>query len=145
MTNMKRKLLLITIAVVAVILSGVLGYRAGAASGASNGSPGSVGDPLVTKSYVDGAIAGISSDNYKKVVVGAGKTVALSMSAQFIFYGGTAKVSGGSGIINLSAGQLFKSGDNIVLYSHYFVSDAASAVKCSNECVFYICGGYTVK
>lgn len=136
--------------VLVLALVGSLCYRAGRADGAGSGVPGSVGDPLITKSYLEERLSeaggGGGSSRFVKVTLSRGEELTLDMGSELMLYGGSAAVAGTAGFINLTTGELFKRGNSVVRYHLYLApEDGCGITADTNATVVYICGGYTKK
>ncbi len=139
--NRYKKALYIVTALV-VVMAGV--FMAGVKVGAADNEPGSVGDPLVSKSYLDSRLDGISGV-MTKVTVDKGATLTASEGATMIVYSGNGVVAGsGAGMINVTAGELTGVGLNLAKYNTYLFPDAATGVKASSNMVVFITGTYNV-
>ncbi|HVI40131.1 MAG TPA: hypothetical protein VM577_05685 [Anaerovoracaceae bacterium] len=90
------------------------------AAAAASDTPGSEGDPVVTKSYVDSQIAqlksgGVSSDTYTVVQVKAGQKVFGKEGTEIILRSGeaTAIDNGANGVSDITAGKDLMTGQSI--------------------------------
>lgn len=139
----KKKIIVLLL----IVLSCVGIFRAGMIAGASSGTPGSSGDPLITKSYLDQRLSKFSggSDTYSKVTVKKGKSLYAKEGTEFMIYSGSATVVGAKGIVNVTSGELFKKGNTAVMYSLYISPANTSGIKTSGETVIYIKGEYTIE
>lgn len=127
------------------ILTGTLLFKAGMMVGASSSSrPGSSGDPLITQSYLEERLSEVSGSSYKKVLLSKGKKISFDTGSEAIMYSGSATVTGSKGLINLTSGQMFKSGNSLSLYNVYFSPDSTSGISSSSECILYVKGGYKI-
>lgn len=126
--------------------AGIIIFKAGMAAGASSSSrPGSSGDPLVTQSYLEQKISEMTKSTYNKVLLSKGKKLGLTTGCEVIMYSGSAAVTGTKGLINLTSGQLFKSGSSLTLYNIYFSPDSVSGISSSADCILYVKGSYTIE
>lgn len=137
-----------TILLVLVLMAcGVLAYRAGMVKGASGSVPGSVSDPLVTKSYLEQQLAKVSggSGAFLQVSLSKGDSVQLAAGSEVMIYSGNATVTGNDGLVNLTSGELFKSGNSLVRYNLYLSPSGSSGLAASGAVVVFIRGSYTKK
>lgn len=130
-----------------ILFMGIFMFRAGMSAGAASSQPGSVGDPLITKSYLEKRLSEIQSNtsSYIKVSVAKGKTITASAGTELILYSGSGTVIGSNGLLNLSSGELFKQGTILALYSIYFSPSNSSGMKATSNMVLYVKGKYSVK
>lgn len=142
---MKKKLLILLMTIIACV--GL--FRVGMIAGAASSTPGSVGDPLITKSYLEQRLSELSSGStesgYVKVTVSKGKSFYANEGTEFVLYSGSASVIGNSGIINLTSGELFKKGNTAVKYSSYLSPASQSGVKATSQIILYVKGKYSIK
>lgn len=126
---------------------GIVFFQAGLKAGAASSQPGSSGDPLITKSYLDQRLSKLDSEkqSYEKVTVKKGKTLTASAGTELIVYRGSGTITGSSGLLNLSSGELFEKGTSIVLYSLYFSPASSSGITAGSELTVFIRGGYQIK
>lgn len=130
-----------------VILSVVIGmlvFKAGVEVGAANSEAGSVGDPLVSKSYLDSRLDGIQGV-MTKVTLSKGGILSASEGASVILYSGNGSVSGsGSGLINITGGELTESGKSLAKYNSYIFPDAATTITATSSMVVFVTGSYNI-
>lgn len=131
-------------------------FKAGMAVGAATNEPGSAGDPLVTQSYLEKRIkentgksesvdsAANAGTSYKKVTVDSGKTIMGSAGTEFIIYSGSGTITGTSGVINLTSGEKFSSGNTAVKYSIYLVPDNNCGIRVTSKSVIFAKGNYKI-
>ncbi len=139
--NMSRKKV-ITIICAAII--GVIIFQAGKTVGAATAKPGSSGDPLITKSYLEQQLKNAGSSGYEKVTVPKGSTITFSDGAEVVIYKGSAVITGTSGMINLSTGEIFSKDMTPVMYNT-FLSIDKSGFKASGNMTIYVNGNYSIK
>ena len=130
---------------IAVILALAGAFFLGTKVGASNGAPGSVSDPLITKSYLEERLAGGSegssfSAGYKKVSVKKGATLSCNYGAVIVLYKGSAKVSDAGSLINVTAGTVFNKGDTIAKYESYLIPESGCGVKAESDSIIFLLG-----
>ncbi len=147
----------IEILVVIAIIIAVGTFFAGYTVGAGTNEPGSIGDPLITKSYLEkrltemtgissggGTAANGQSAGYISVTVAAGKNISLKAGAEMVLYRGNATFGSGSQLINLASSNLFEGGNSVVIYNS-FLAVKDSTLQANGECVVFIRGSYTIK
>jgi len=147
---MKKNRAGIMIALVALILTVTLAVAFGA------GSPGSEDDPVVTKSYVDEAIAKLkenaggsqSTDQWEVVCVPANTSVVGETGTQMILRSGSATAidNGANGISDLTGGSDLRMGTAIAK-NHLLLIPGSDGrgMKTVGECWIMINGGYTLR
>lgn len=132
----------------AVILALVasLCYRAGRADGASGGGvPGSAGDPLITRSYLEERLSQVQKGeaaSFQKVTLTKGEELLLYAGSEMMLYSGSAAVRGADGLVNLTTGELFKKGNSTVRYHLYFAPADGSGIKADGNVTAYVRGNY---
>lgn len=142
----KRKLSFMIIIAITLI-------AATAAVGAETYEPGSIDDPVVTKSYVDGKIAAISSGGgataiFEPVSVGAGKKLIGGAGAEIILRTGEAKAisNGANGISDLTGGKDLTQGAYISKNHLLLVPrDDGRGISAVTEVWVMIKGSYTIE
>ena len=124
---------------------GTIFYRAGLAKGASGGVAGSVSDPLITKSYLEEQLSKISTGSFSKIVLSKGDQLTVNTGGQIVIYSGSAEVTGTDGLLNLTTGELFRSGNSAIRYHLYLSPADTSGIKASNSVTVFVWGGYSKK
>lgn len=125
-------------------------FRFGMVAGATNNTPGSTGDPLITQSYLEKRLGELTVDSkeeqsgYRKVSVTKGKQLLVEEGSEFVIYSGEATVFGDKGMLNLTKGVLEKS-STTERYASYLSPSDSSGVKATASCVIYVKGSYTMK
>ena len=160
---MNEKLRKIAVFLAAVAIGAGL-FSAGMAFGAGTGEPGSQGDPIVTLSYLESRLSDLNSggnvnnagngasnseilnngqdSGFKKLILPKGRSISLSEGGTLIVYSGSGRIGEGGGMLNLSTGEMFESGNSAVLYTIFMaVGDDSSVVALSNMTV-YVMGKY---
>lgn len=141
---MNKKIKITVSAGLLVVVLCVLTFKAGVMVGAADNEPGSVGDPLVSKSYLDSRLDGLSGV-MTKVTLSKGSVLVASEGASMIVFSGNGTVTGsGSGLINVTAGEMTGSGMSLAKYHTYLFPDAATTVTASSTMVLFITGTYNV-
>jgi len=143
---MKKKWVAVLAAVMLVLSLSVIGSTAA-------GSPGSEDDPVVTKSYVDSKIAGIShgentAATYTAISIEAGQTLLGKEGTEIILRSGeaTALDNGTNGISDVTAGTELWSG-NAVNANHLLLipREDGRGIKATTIIWVMVRGGYTIQ
>lgn len=135
-----------TVLIVAVFL---VAFRAGVAAGAQNGVPGSINDPLITKSYLDERLAqlgggGVSSTGgMTRIDLVKGDIVIGQEGTTFVLVYGSAFVDGG-GMVNITAGELPDSGMSVPKYHTFLAIDGSSGFQADSSAIVYVSGKHDV-
>ncbi len=108
--------------------------------------PGTEGDPLITKSYIDSVV--YPATRFKVVEVPAGKSVVCSAGTEMILRMGTCSVIGTEkgGISDVTMG--FDLADGIVVQgNHLLICPLADGrgLRTSTDCLIMIKGGYEIR
>ena len=133
------------LACIAVMLALAGAFFLGKRVGASSGTPGSVNDPLITKSYLESRLSdvgagGTSSAGYKKVSVKKGGVLTCNYGAVIVLYKGSARVSDSGSLINITGGTVFNKGDTIAKYESYLVPESGCGVKADSDSIIFLLG-----
>jgi hypothetical protein len=128
----------------ALILAGILCMLALAGSFAAD--PGSEGDPLVTRSYVESVV--VPQTKFQVVTVSAGKSVICDGGTEMILRMGTCSVIGTQkgGVSDVTMG--FDLADGIVVQGNHLLVvplDDGRGVRTSTDCILMIKGGYRIQ
>lgn len=141
---MNRKVKLMISGCLALLVICTIVFHAGVRVGAAGNEPGSVGDPLVSKSYLDSRLDGLTGV-MTKVTVSKNSVLTVSEGATMIVFSGNGTVSGnGAGLINVTTGELTQSGLSLAKYNTYLFPDAATTVTASSTMVVFVTGTYNV-
>lgn len=141
---MNKKVKLMVSGFLALLVICTIVFHAGVRVGATGNEPGSVGDPLVSKSYLDSRLDGLTGV-MTKVTVSKNSVLTVSEGATMIVFSGNGAVSGnGAGLINVTTGELTKSGLSLAKYNTYLFPDAATTVTASSTMVVFVTGTYNV-
>ena len=141
---------------IAVIACGIIAFTA--VSTASTYTPGSSGDPVVTKSYVDTKLAEIkalitqgeggTSASYVPLRLDAGKTLLGGEGTEIILRSGEATGidNGANGISDITAGKDMRTGEALSL-NHLFLipREDGRGIRATTEIWVLIRGSYQVK
>ena len=147
---MRKKIIAAIVAVAALLAA----FKAGTVFGAGSASPGSQGDPLVTLSYLNSRLEGISGDTggtsasdggFSRVSLAKGQSLILGDGSELVVYSGNGTVLGTTGMLSLTDSQMFAAGTSAVLYAHFLGIGSASGVKASGNMTIYVKGGYRIE
>ena len=147
---MRKKIMIAVIAIAALLAA----FKTGMAFGAGSAEPGSQGDPLVTLSYLNSRLEGISGGTavqtdggggFLRVSLTKGQSLLLSDGAELVVYTGNGTVLGTTGMLSLTDAQMFPAGTSVVLYSQFLGIGGNSGVKASGNMIIYVKGGYRVE
>ena len=142
---MIKKKIGIVISFIAIIF---IVFKVGLEVGAATTEPDSAGDPLITKSYLNKRLEELSgggSGGYKKVTIKKNEALTASEGTEIILYSGSATVKGQDGLINLSSGELFKSGNTMVKYNIFLSPDSDCGIKANTTAILFIKGNYNIR
>ncbi len=143
---MKRKRIILT-GLLLILLAATV------AVWADTSDPGSAGDPVVSKSYVDAQIAALkasstSSDTFKVLSIEKGKKLIGEEGTELILRSGTAKAvdNGVNGLSDLTAATELMGGASVGK-NHLLVVPKNDGRGISAESDIYVMvkGGYTIK
>lgn len=129
---------------------GLLLFWAGRIYGKEDSSPGSDGDPIITKSYLDlrlgnlGDKGGASGSNFKKVRLKKGSRLLAEEGSLLLVYKGNGSVIGSDGLINTSHGVLFKRGDSLVKYHVFLSPSEGSGILAKDRMTIFLSGSYQI-
>ena len=155
---MNQKLRRIAVFLAAVAIGAGL-FSAGMAFGAGNGEPGSQGDPIVTLSYLESRLAGIDNSGnvnsggngrsangtesgFQKLTLAKGQSLSLSDGCMLIVFSGSGRIGEGSGMLNLSTGEMFESGNSAVLYTIFMAAGNDCSLDALSGMTVYVMGNY---
>ncbi len=140
----------IFIVAVILLICGAGLFKAGMTVGATGeAKPGSVNDPLITKSYLDSYISnlGISNDadaGYTKVVLSKGKMIVGYEGTEILLYSGSANAYAKSAeLVNITMGESVNDGMTLGKYCVYLCPDSDSGITAQSDVVVFIKGRYT--
>lgn len=123
----------------AFVLLAAASFHAGTVFGAG-AEPGSSGDPLITRSYLEAELA--EAGSFRKIAVRKGATLKADSGTQLILYSGSAEVSSAGSILNITEGNQFSAGDTVAKFQSYLVPESGRGIKALSDCVFFIQGDY---
>lgn len=140
----------ICIVVVVLLICGAGLFKAGMTVGAAGeAKPGSVNDPLITKSYLDSYISNLDVSNdvnagYTKVVLSKGKTIVGYEGTEILLYSGSANAYAKSAeLVNITMGESVKDGMTLGKYCVYLCPDNDAGMTAQSDVVVFVKGRYT--
>lgn len=119
----------------AAILTGTVLFCSGMTVGAATGEPGSAGDPLITKSYLEAQLDGVG---YVCITVAKGEKVFLEQGSQVILYTGSAGIHGS--LIDITTGSLASNETQAEKYHNYLAPADGSGFTAHSSCVIFLSG-----
>lgn len=121
----------------AAILAGVVLFCSGMTVGAATNEPGSAGDPLITRSYLEQQLEGVGG-GYQCITLKKGETMTFAQGTEVLLYTGSASVTGN--LIDVTAGRLTAAGKKAEKYHSYLVPADGSGFTAEATCVIFISG-----
>ena len=140
--------------VLIIVVIGSLGiFKAGMLVGAAGeAKPGSVNDPLITKSYLESYISSLglsgnsAASGYARVTLKKGNTLVGNEGTEIMLYSGSANAYvKGQKLVNLTIGEAYGDGMTLGKYCVYMCPDKSSGVVAMSDVVLYVKGNYTSK
>ena len=137
-----------------IVIIGSLGiFKAGMMVGAADEpKPGSVNDPLITKSYLESYIGSLglsensASVGYTKVVLQKGSTLIGNEGTEILLYSGSANAYvKGDQLVNVTMGEAYDDGMTLGKFCVYMCPDKSSGIVAMSDVVVYVKGNYTSK
>ncbi len=131
-------------------------FKAGEVSASQTGTPGSVNDPLITKSYLDKRLeefdagntttadSGKSSAGMEKLQLSKSVYVSAKEGTMIVLMEGSAYASG-DGLINITKGEALSDGMTVSKYNTFLVTKDNTGIKADSSAIVYIAGEYTLK
>lgn len=108
--------------------------------------PGSNGDPLITKSYLDDRLSSVrSGKGFRKIVLKKNSELQFSEGTEFLVYKGSGRVTGESGLINVSKGVMFEKGNSLVKYHLFLAPDEKCGILADARMTVFLSGEYKIK
>ena len=147
----KQQIRKICIAVVVLIVCALGIFKAGMTVGAANDAePGSIKDPLITKSYLDAYMAnyggGEATAGYTKVTLSKGSTIIGKAGTEMVLYSGSANAyAKSSELVNISFGESVSDGLTLGKYCVYLCPDSDAGLTATSDVVIFIKGQYSKK
>ncbi|MBR6536160.1 MAG: hypothetical protein IKT67_03080 [Lachnospiraceae bacterium] len=125
----------------AVLLAGA--FFTGHYAGAASKTPGSTGDPLVTRSYVEKQL-GLVQGGAKKVQLSKGQMLTGGAGTGIVVLGGSVTAAG-NGLVDLTVGELTERDTSMFLYHSYIIAEEGNGCEALSGCTLLVSGEYTVK
>lgn len=119
------------------VLVGTLLFCSGMTVGAATDEPGSAGDPLITRSYLEQQMEKMST-GFECITLKKGETLTLAQGAQVILYTGNATIVGS--FIDTTAGSLASAGTKVQKYHSYLAPADESGFTADATCVIFLSG-----
>lgn len=137
-----KKRILITAAAAVLLLAA---FQGGKRVGAAQNTPGSLYDPLITQSYLEGRLAQAANAGFTKVTLEKNKVLSLETGGQLVLYAGTAYASGTEGLVDMTAGNQIKKDISVMKFHLCMAPVNGSGIKATTSCTVYVTGEYTVR
>lgn len=120
-------------------------FRAGVAAGAQNGAPGSISDPLITKSYLDERLAQIGGGvgGMTRIDLVKGDIIIGEEGTTFVLVYGSAFADGG-GMVDITGGELLASGMSVSKYHTFLAIDGSSGFQADSSAIVYVSGKHEI-
>lgn len=121
----------------AAVLTGAVLFCSGMTVGAATAEPGSAGDPLITRSYLEKQLEQYGG-GYEVITLKKGETLSLTQGSQAVVYSGTASAAGN--LIDLTAGSVTSGGSKTEKYHSYLAPADGSGFTAEATCVIFYSG-----
>lgn len=125
----------------AVLLAGA--FFTGHTAGAASKTPGSTGDPLVTRSYVEERLE-LVQGGARKVQLDRGQILTGNAGTGVVVLGGSVTAVG-DGMVDLTAGELTERDTSMFLYHSYIIAEEGNGCEALSACTLLVSGEYAVK
>ena len=134
MERKKRNRLMLT---GTAVLVGTVLFCSGMKVGAATNEPGSAGDPLITRSYLEAQLENVAGA-YECITLNKGQSLPLMQGDQVIVYAGSASLTGS--LIDITEGSLTDAGAKTVKYHSYLSPADGSGLTADSTCVIFLSG-----
>ena len=121
----------------AAVLIGTVMFCSGVTVGAATNEPGSAGDPLITKSYLEAQLENVAG-GYECITLNKGQSLNLMQGDMVVVYAGNATLTGS--LIDMTAGSLADAGAKTVKYHSYLSPMDGSGLTADATCVIFLSG-----
>jgi len=121
----------------AAVLVGTVLFCSGMQVGAATNEPGSAGDPLITRSYLEAQLEN-AGGGFECITLKKGETLSLAQGAMVILYTGSASVTGS--LIDTTEGSLTPAGAKVQKYHSYLAPADGSGFTADATCVIFLSG-----
>lgn len=138
---MKRKMKWWYIPVCLCLLG--IGFVSGHYAGATSGTPGSEGDPLVTLGYLEKRLEG-QTNTGRKVKIEKDQVLTGTPGTSLIVLGGSVTAAG-NGLIDVTEGNVAKDGTSLIPYHSYIVTEEGDGCEALSGCTVFVCGKCEIK
>lgn len=132
---MKKKMIILS------ILCAIFLFGAGMVVGAAGSEPGSNGDPLITKSYLDAQLSSSVSPSYKEVSLSSGESVTVSSGAQVIVTSGSSTAA--ASVVDVTAGKSLGKNKSMTKNHTYLITKEGTKVKAKKTTKVFVLGNYS--
>lgn len=132
----EKKLKITAAAVLAAAFIFGSGMTVGAATAATK-EPGSAGDPLITRSYLEAQLKTVES-GYECLTLKKGESLSFMQGSRIVLYTGTASVTGS--LIDVTEGTLASAGSKAQKYHSYLAPADGSGFTAEATCVIFLSG-----
>lgn len=112
-------------------------------AGAASKTPGSSGDPLITRGYLEGRLEGIGG-SMQKVQLGRGEILTGETGTGIVVLGGSLTAAG-TGLVDLTEGRLTEEDTSLFLYHNYIVAEGTSGCEALSSCTLLVSGKFEIK
>ena len=151
--NSMPKMKKIAIVLIIVVIGSLGIFKAGMLVGAAGeAKPGSVNDPLITKSYLESYISSLglsgnsAASGYTRVTLKKGNTLVGNEGTETMLYSGSANAYvKGQQLVNLTIGEAYGDGMTLGKYCVYMCPDKSSGVVAMSDVVVFVKGDYSSK
>jgi len=130
------------VCVVGGVLLLCVAFFSGRHAGAASKTPGSVGDPLITLSYLEGRLT--EQGGYTVVTLKKGQSVLGAVGTEIVMLSGSATAKDG-GVVDLTEGSLTEADMSLFLYHNYIVPEENGGCMALSSCTVLLRGEYTVQ
>lgn len=121
----------------AAVLVGTVLFCSGMTVGAATNEPGSAGDPLITRSYLEQQLEQVGN-RYECITLKKGESMSLAQGSQVVLYSGSATVAGN--FIDLTEGSVVSAGGKVEKYHSYLAPTDGSGFTADATCVIFLSG-----
>ncbi len=126
---------------VAALVAGA--FFTGHYAGAASKTPGSTGDPLITRGYLEMRLAE-NGGGMQKVQLRRGEVLVGETGTGIVVLGGSVTASG-TGLIDVTDGTLTEADTSLFLYHNYITAEDASGCEALSACTLLVNGKYEVR
>lgn len=114
--------------------------------GSEEGFPGSDGDPLITKSYLEKRLKETPlKEGFRKVKIKKKAKLLLKEGSEILIYKGSGRVTGDEGLINVTQGVLFEKEHSLVKYHLFLAPSDNCGIIANDRVIAFVSGEYQIK